>query len=105
MAGQQRRGLRGLKADGSQRVHQGGALTCADVAEQQILIWGDAHLQFVGIHQATQACLCGSSQATAEKWYAHKPLTRGLAMPAQIVLQLGLGLLAQALDRVLEIAL
>ena len=103
MSGQGRWGFRYLKPKGFQLGSNAGSLGGADVAQQQVLIGGETNLQLVSLHQLPEPCLELSVQATAEQGQSHKPHPSLLPMPAEVVQQLGLRLIAQPLEGSLEV--
>ena len=68
------------------------------------MIRGEADFQLVGGHQLAQACLEGAGDPATEHREAHKPAALALAMPAQVIEQLGAGLVLEGLERMGEIA-
>ena len=103
MPGQRCWSFRHLKPEGFQLGSNAGSLGGADVAQQQVLVGGEANLQLVGLHQLPQPCLEISVQAATEQGKSHEPHPCLLAMPAEIVQKLGLGLIAQPLEASLEV--
>ena len=103
VAGEQGRCFGRCQSQPAEGLANGGPLGRSDVAEQQVLVWGEPHLQFVSVHEVPQPRFELSRETAAQHGQAHKPQLLVLAMPTQVVLELCLGFLAQALDGMGEI--
>ena len=104
MACQRGRCFGNLKAKSGQFCPDRGALPCADVAKQEVLVCGETDFQLVGLDNATQAGLAVTVQASAEQGKTDEPEARPLAMPAEVIEEFWLRLIAQALELSFEVA-
>ncbi len=98
MAGQGCGVLGGSEADRSQLPLQGTALRGPDVAEKQILVRRQPHLQLICLHQPPQGQLGFPLQPTTQQGQTHEPEAIALAVPAQVVEKLALRFVPQGAD-------
>ena len=102
MACQRGRCFGNLKAKSGQLCADRGALPCADVAQQHVLVGGKTDFQLIGLDNATQAGLAVTVQASAEQGKTDEPQSSPLAVPAEVIEEFWLRLIAQALSSPLK---
>ena len=102
----QRSGLSGkLKAEFGQGLLDRCFLSGADVAEQQVLIGGQADLQLIGLHNLAQPVFHCTLQSSAHHRQTDEPETFFLPVPAEVVLKFRHRFLPDAFQVSFEIVL